>query len=945
MEYPKKLIEVALPLDDINASSGKEKSIRHGHPSTLHLWWARRPLAAARAVLFAQLVNDPGGMRGYGAYKGQTKEDAQREREKLFKIIRDLVKWENINNEEVLEKARLEIRKSWEETCKITGEDATKMPSFFDPFAGGGAIPLEAQRLGLEAHACDLNPVAVMINKALIEIPPKFAGRLPIGPIPEEEKQTKIEDWSGTKGLAEDVRRYGFWMRQEAAKRIGYLYPQVDLPKEYGGGKATVIAWIWTRTVKSPNPAFSHLSVPLATTFLLSDKKDKRFWIKPIIKNNSYTFEVKSGQPEDIDKIKKGTKIGRGNFGCIYSNASISNAYIDDMAKTEGLGKRLMAVIVEGQKGRLYLSPDSEMEKIAIVPTPDWTPNVNCFGTGGSNATGRRFGFKVFSDYFLPRQLLALTTFSELIKDVRKAVVEKALSAGWLDDGLSLADGGTGVRAYSDALAVYLAFAIDRSADSWSSLTSWIPQRETIRNTFARQVFPMTWDFTEVNPFSNSTGNFMQSIFWINKTIKLFPGILEGFSEQENALTQSASLNKIVSTDPPYYDNIGYADLADFFYVWLRNNLKDIYPNLFSTISTPKAEELVALPYRHDSRDKAESFFLEGMTKVMQRLVQQHNVPYPITIYYAFKQSETKSQGTVSAGWETFLDALVNSGFFITGTWPIRTERSARSVSVGSNALASSIVLVCRKRPQNAITISRKNLLRELENNLPEALEDMIGGKDGVSPIAPVDLAQAAIGPGMAVFSKYAAVLEADGSSMSVHNALILINKAIDEYFTHAESDMDADTRFCIDWFQQFGFKEGQFGEADVLARAKGTSVEGVDEAGVVEAGGGKVRLLTVKEYPTNWDPEKDKRIPVWEACHHMCRIIQESESSAGKLLSNFPEKAEPIRQLAYRLYTICERKGWAQEAGLYNNLITSWHAIVDESRKGTKASGQTSFI
>ena len=528
---------------------------------------------------------------------------------------------------------------------------------------------------------------------------------------------------------------------------------------------------------------------------------------------------------------------------------------------------------------------------------------------------------------------MALTTFSDLVQEARARVIEDARKSGWDDNGQGLDAGGTGATAYGDAVAVYLAFSLDRSADAWSSIASWTPQRDTLRNTFARQAIPMVWDFAEVNPFSESTGHFIGGLDWVKKVVESLPAKAKGFAAQDDAATQSISQQKVVSTDPPYYDNIGYADLSDFFYVWLRRSLKPIYPGLFATLAVPKAEELVATPYRHGSKEKAEAFFLEGMKKALRNLAEQAHPAFPVSIYYAFKQSETKDGGTTSTGWETFLEAVIQAGFSIDGTWPLRTERGGRMIGVGTNALASSVVLVCRKRPGNAKSTSRKEFQRQLRREMPEALEAMIGGSEGASPIAPVDLAQAAIGPGMAIFSQYEAVLNQDGSRMQVADALILINRAITEYLSPESGSFDNDTQFCSAWFEQYGWSKGPFGEADVLARAKGTSVDGVVEAGVVESGGGKVRLLRWKEYPADWDPTLDDRTPVWEALPHMIRSLNEDgESAAGELLARMPEKGEPLRQLAYHIYTLCERAGWAEDARAYNELIGAWHAIVTAS-------------
>lgn len=936
IKTPKKLIEVALPLDDINEASGKEKSIRHGHPSTLHLWWARRPLAAARAVIFAQMVNDPGYERNLG--RGVNKEKAQIERERLFGIIRKLVKWENTNNESVLAEAREEIWKSWRETCELNRNhpqaaelfNPNKLPAFHDPFAGGGALPLEAQRLGLESYASDLNPVAVLINKALIEIPNRFSGYAPIGPVPATQRQAKIiQDWSASKGLAEDVRRYGAWMRDEALKFIGHHYPQVELPKEYGGEKATVIAWLWARTVKSPNPAFSHQDVPLVSSFILSSKAGKEFFVIPVIDGDTYHFEVKKGKPPT--SAINGTKVGRGgNFQCLLSGTPIPVGYIREQGVNGRMGAKLLAIVAEGATGRIYLSPNDMHEKIANAVVPEWRPTQE-INHNPRDIRTQLYGLTTYGDLFTKRQLAALSTFTGLVEKVRKKVELDAIQAGINPSKTCFEDGGCGASAYADAIATYMAFAIDKASDYWSSICSWHSGKDLIRNTFGRQAIPMTWDYAETNPFSDSTGNVSSGIEWAIKAIELLPTGTNGFAIQADAQTQTLSQSKVISTDPPYYDNIGYADLSDYFYVWLRRSLRSVYPTLFATVVVPKAEELVATPYRHGSKEKAELFFLDGMTSAMRQLRQLSHPALPTTIYYAFKQSDTTDVGTGNTGWETFLDAVLSAGFSINGTWPMRTEMGNRMVSSGTNALASSIVLVCRPRPDDSPAISRREFLRELKDELAESVEVMIGGAEGVSPVAPVDLAQAVIGPGMAIFSKYSAVLEADGSPMTVHTALTLINRML----TEGGDEFDNDTQFCLGWFDEHGWATGEFGKADVLARAKGTSVDGVRGAGVVEAGSGKVRLLKPAEYEADWNPEEDNRTPVWEALHQMIRMLQtQGESAAGSLLAQMPERAEPIRSLAYRLYTLCERKGWAEEARGYNELITSWLGIEAASHE-----------
>jgi putative DNA methylase len=956
IKTPKKLIEVALPLDAINVAAAREKSIRHGHPSTLHLWWARRPLAAARAVIFAQMVNDPGYERHLG--RGVNKEKAAIERERLFKIIEDLVQWENTNNEEVLARAREEIWKSWRETCALNKGhpqaaelfNPDKLPAFHDPFAGGGALPLEAQRLGLESYASDLNPVAVTINKAMIEIPPRFAGRAPVGPrIPGDKQGKLIDAWSGAKGLAEDVRRYGAWMRAEAEKRIGHLYPKIEVTAEMVaerpdlkplmGQSLTVIAWLWARTVKSPNPAFSHAEVPLASTFVLSSKAGKESYVEPVVEGDGYRFVVKIGTPPD--GAKDGTAAGkRGGFYCLLSDSPIDYKYIRTEGSAGRMGQRLMAIVAEGMRGRVYLSPTHGHEAIARAAQPEWKPDVKLHGKCRVNVSN--YGLDVYGDLFTPRQLVALTTFSDLVQEAMEKCRQDALSAELADDGTGLDAGGSCATAYAQAVGVYLAFALNKLADRGSSICTWFTERDSTRNTFARQSIPMTWDFAELNTLLSGTGSFTGAAEWTAESIEGV-AVADAFglpvATQADAQSQTISKAKVLSTDPPYYDNIGYADLSDFFYVWLRKNLKPIFPGLYATLAVPKAEELVATPYRHGTKDKAEAFFLDGMTRAIHNLAEQAHPAFPVTIYYAFKQAETKGDaGTSSTGWETFLDAVIRAGFALTGTWPMRTELGNRMIGSGTNALASSIVLVCRKRDADAATVSRREFIRELNAVLPEALMDMTRG--GInSPVAPVDLSQAIIGPGMAIFSQYAAVLEADGKPMSVRTALQLINRFL------AEDDFDHDTQFCLHWFEGQGWATGKYGEADVLARAKGTSVTGLTEAGVVESGKGDLRLLKWAEMPRDWNPETDTRVPVWEALHQLIRALnQDGETAAGALLARMPARAEPIRALAYRLYTLCERKGWSEDARAYNELITAWSGVERGASEAGHVGSQASL-
>lgn len=939
MKQPKKkLIEVALPLEAINKESAREKSIRHGHPSTLHLWWARRPLAACRAVLFAQLVDDPSSHPD----RFPTEEAQEEERKRLFKIIEELVKWENVNNDEVLEKAREEIRKS-------TGGNP---PPVLDPFAGGGSIPLEAQRLGLEAHAGDLNPVAVLINKALIEIPPKFAGRPPVNP----ERRGEIVDggWTGARGLAEDVRYYGKWMRDEAEKRIGHLYPKVKLPEQYGGGEATVIAWIWARTVPSPNPACNGAHVPLVRSFWLSKKKGKEAWVEPVVDraNNTYRFEIRRGTPTPEEKkaIDAGTKLGRGaKFRCLLSGEPIPEEHVKNEAKEGRMGARLMAIVAEGPNGRVYLPPTEEHEAIVRRAKPEWTPDLK-LSENTRWFSPPVFGLELFSDLFTSRQLVALNTFSDLIGEVRERVRRDAAAAGLIDDGVPFCEGGTGATAYADAVATYLGFSLGKGANLWSSITSWMSDRGALRETFARQAIPMVWDFAEANPFSKSGGNLYMFIQRIADVLEAFSyESLSGRSTQCDATNvRSDVVNTIISTDPPYYDNIGYADLSDFFYIWLRRSLQGIYPDLFSTMLVPKAAELVATPYRFNgSKEKAKRFFEEGLKSAFTHIRKVAHKDYPLTVYYAFKQTESTTaedseEETVSStGWETMLEGLIRSGFAITGTWPMRTESPGRAVARGTNALASSIVLVCRPRPENAPRITRRDFLRALKRELPDALRKLQQGN-----IAPVDLAQAAIGPGMAVFSRYGKVIESDGTPMRVRTALALINQTLDEFLAEQEGEFDGDTRWAVSWFEQHGMEQGPYGEAETLSVARNTSVSGLVEAGILEAKAGKVRLLKREELKADWDPETDKRSSVWEITQYLIRALEtQGERGAAALLRKLGARGDATRDLAYRLYTICERKGWAQEALAYNSLVVAWPEITRLARDESSAEPMQSSL
>ena len=947
MTTSKKLIEVALPLESINKASVRESYIYRGNPSALHKWWAQRPLAAARAVIFSQMVDDP------SVYPDlfPTEQVQEKERQRLFRIIEDLVVWENTTNEAVLQKARDEIWNSWRRTCAANVDHPhakelfirNKLPGFYDPFAGGGSLSLEAQRLGLESYASDLNPVAVLINKAMIEIPPKFAGKPPVNPVTSENKELIGREWKGALGLADDVRYYGQWMRDEAEKRIGHLYPKIEVTNEmtkerpdlkpYTDKKLIVIAWLWARTVKSPNPAFAKVDVPLASSFMLSTKAGKEVFVEPVIEDGGYRFTVKMGKPTDTEATKLGTSAGkRAAFRCIMSGTPLDYDYIRNEGQSGRMGARMLAIVAEGPRGRIYLAPTPEMERIALSAKPMDVPETNM----PLKALGFRvqeYGMTRWCDLFTLRQLVALTTFSDLAQEVCERVKCDALAAGLPDEGKRLCDGGSGPLAYSEAVGVYLSMAGDKTAEYGCTIVPWYSKEDRPKGLFARQAIPMVWDFAEVNPLGDIGGTFLASI-------EIIAGALSGCAadgitavvKQTDAVRTDLANGKVISTDPPYYDNIGYADLSDFFYVWLRRSLRQVYPDLFSTVAVPKAEELVATPFRHGSREKAETFFLDGMTQAMHRLAEQAHPAFPVTIYYAFKQSESESDtGTASTGWETFLDAVINAGFAISGTWPMRTERGTRSVGLSTNALASSILLVCRKHALDAPIATRRDFLSVLKAELPAALAHLQRGN-----IAPVDLAQSAIGPGMAIYTRYAKVLDASGAALSVREALYLINQTLDEALAEQEGDFDSDSRWALAWFEQFGFTEGEYGMAETLSKAKDTSVGGMVDAGILVSGKGKVRLLKPAELAADWDPATDARLTNWETVHQLIRVLESGgEGATAELVRKLGGKADPARELCYRLYMLCERKKRAAEALSYNALVQSWPEIMRLAQEG----------
>ena len=926
----KKLIEVDLPLDAINAESKWEKSIRHGHPSTLHIWWARRPLAACRAVIFASMVDDPSSCPDEFPT-----EDAQRaERSRLHEIIRRMVQWKNTDESKsesrrVQREARYEIARS---VARSRGEEPPRQddpagvlrylrdraPPVHDPFAGGGSIPLEAQRLGLRAIASDLNPVAVLINKALIELPPKFAGRPPANP--DAVDIANGADWQGTTGLASDLRYYGRWMREEAEKRIGHLYPKAELPD---GGKATVITWLWARTIPCPNPACG-AAMPLVSSFQLSKKPNNQHWARPVIDqtNKTISFTVQNhngGVPE------QGT-VNRNGATCIVCGTASPLSYVRVQSRAGRMNERMIAIVAEGDRKRLFLSPTGKHMRTALSakPSTGLIPQQKMPITP-SLVSGRGYGITHWHDLFTDRQLVSLTTFGSLLADVKAKMIK---------DGAD--------EEYANAVSTYIALAIGKTANGCSSYARWQNIGDKVAGVFALQAIPMLWDFAESNPFCSATQNWNAQIEWIAKVLDALPrDVNEGSSRQADAATTSYSNDGLVIvTDPPYYNNISYAELSDFFYVWLRPLLQDIYPKLFAGIAVPKREEMIAAPRfeKMDEYKSSQDRFERLMESTLRSIREHGSNEFPSSIFYAYKQQEEKRGGLSSTGWDTMLSALVSAGFQIVGTWPMRTERSARSNALNANTLASSIILVCRERFAGAAATTRREFVNVLRSELPGALRHMQDGN-----IAPVDLAQAAIGPGIAVFTRYSKVLDAGGNIVSVRDALALINQTLDEVLAEQEGNFDADSRWALSWFEQSGFDYDDFGVAETLSKAKNTSVSGMVEAGILESGAGKVRLLRPRELPKDWDPKRDKRFTVWEATHHLVRALDQGEAAAAEMMAKIDSASEAARELAYRLYRTCEQKNRSREAQDYNALVQSWPEISRLARESSSRQAPSS--
>ena len=910
----KKLIEVNIPLQAINYESAKDASLTHGHPSTLHRYWARRPLAACRAVIFASMVDDPSECKD--EFPTEPEQDAERNR--LHHLLGRLVIWKNSTDENLLAEARREIAIS---VARNNAEDLTACrqrfekdpaavlqylrehcPAIYDPFCGGGSIPLEAQRLGLRARASDLNPLPVLLNKAMIELPPTFHNQKPVNPDADPmgmftgtgKTKTRVP-WKGTAGLASDIRYYGAWMREQAHKRIGHLYPPVELPT---GITATVVAWLWARTIPCINPACG-LQMPLMKTFQLSRKKGHEHWIKPVVDRESNTISwVVQTNTEGVPK----PTVNRTGAYCFACGSAVKLPYVREQSKAGKIREIMTAVVAAGERRKLFLSPTDEHVQVAMAATPRWRPRQAIIDTPKVSSLG--YGMTHWHQLFTERQLTALTTFSDLLPEVRNQITQ---------DGAE--------KRYADAVCTYLALAVDKTAESGCSFTCWYNRDGIIRTVFARQGIPMTWDFSEANPFSNSTQNWMAQIAWISRVVERFPTSANtGEAYQADAATTIHATDRpIIVTDPPYYDNINYADLSDFFYVWIRPLLRDVYPDLFAGMMTPKEEEIVASPrFKHPTQH-----FEELLGKALLRMRQHCSDEFPSSIFYAYKQQEAEQDGKTSTGWETMLTAIVNAGFKIIGTWPMRTKQTGGFYGQ-RNSLASSVVLVCRPRPEEAPTITRNEFLQALKKEMPPALDRLTR----ITNIRPVDLAQAAIGPGMEVYSRYSKVMRISGEIVPIREALMHINNEITAYHEKETGELDAESQFCLTWLQQHGYMAGNFGDAEVLSKAKDVDIAALHDR-VLIAARGKVRLLRAEEYA---ERENREQMTAWEGCLRMMWHLSGVEHSGGILgcagVARAMRDSESAKRLARVLYAYYEVRGDASSAAAYNNLVTEWPYI-----------------
>jgi putative DNA methylase len=872
---------------------------RHRAVSRLHLWWSQKPDAACRAVLFASLVDDP----GEGGVDG---EDAPGRA-----ALCDLVARLSAGEPGALREARRRLA--------LAHPDG--LPTVCDPFCGGGSIAAEARRLGLPVWASDLNPVAVLSTAALIDFPARFAAAPALHPADTRGRRAAAGRGAGAAvplGLAADVLFYGRRVRDAAEDRLASLYPAAP-------GGEPVIAWLWCRTARCPNPACG-AEMPLVSSFLLCRRPGRSAWIAPRSDHRGGGVRFEIGPDCGSEAPPAGT-CGRTGAACLTCGQVAPLHAVRREGRSRGLGTRLLAIVAAAPRGRRYLPPEPQHDRTARSARPAWSPATE-LAPRALGVSVAQYGLRRHSDLFTPRQLVALTTFSDLVREARGWVLADARRAGRPDDGVPLRSGGHGAPAYADAVATYLALALDRAAARWCTLARWQRSRENIEHPFASPGLQMAWDFAEANPFSPAAGSWMDAVEAVADALNRAPrdGPAPVCRQMDASRPEGLPEDLLVCTDPPYFANLPYADTSDLYYVWLRRTVGDLFPDLCRTVLTPKAAELVADPHRHGGGEAARRRFLEGMEEALRQVRRRGRPDLPLVLFYALRQSRPAAAegggARAAVGWAAMLDSLLGAGFQITGTWPLRTEHAGRRRSLGSNTLGSSIVLVCRRRGDDAPEATLGEVARQLRRELPRAV-----GQLAAAGLAPVDLAQAAIGPGMAVFSRYARVLAADGTAVPASAALQLINREMDACLAAGDADLDPASRFCLAWFEQFGFSPRPYADADVLLRAKDTAMEDLMRLGVVVGCDGTVRLRRRGEPAPGGTPAAAARDCVWTALQLLLETAEEGGAAAARdLLRNLgSRRSGSLRGLIYRVAGIAERRGLAAEAHALAAVATCW--------------------
>ena len=987
---PRKLIEVVLPLEVVNAAGRAEKAVpKKGHPATMHLWWSRKPLGVARAVLFASLVDDPAARPDL--FPTGRAQDAERQR--LLALIEGLCRWDRSGDADLLAEAQ---------RC-IEASAGGELPGIIDPFSGGGAIGTEAIRLGLDTLAVDLNPVAALVSAATVSIAQRFAGRAAVHP------EAGATGGLPLAGISADIGFYGAAVEAECRQCLAGVFEAPASPLS-SGGRTEAISYLWARTITCSNPGCCR-TTPLLSTWWLSRKPTNRWHARPVIDGDRFDFAVAPGSPPaDLADLK----VGRGaNYRCLHCGTVNDADAVRHCGRESGFGLRMVAVQAfadpaRRRGGRIWLAPDAAVERpgpaASSVPAGSETASGAGFAsrsdvefpsasgtrypagveaalrrelpTGSGNIT--TFGFVTFGDLLTPRQRLTMATFSEAITGMTPMVHRDACAAGMADDEVGIERGGSGARAYAEAIVTYLALTLSRMANRTTTMTIHNRANGSVEQSFVQPAYAFYGDFPEANPFSGSTGSWAGALGYVAGAVEALPapnGARDGASHAPrpnrissarapdgshsprvgrgdvrcgSMLTALDGASGVVSTDPPYYDMFDYASLSNLFLVWLRATLGDIWPDALGPLLAPTDQQIVSNPTRfHGDRAAAHRHFETLLRQAFEHIKQVHDHRYPLTIYYGYQQVERSKRGDAGApgtAWEALLESLIGAGLRITATWPLRTERP-EGVKKGTKALASSVLLVCRPTAgdgsvQSVATVGE--LRRALRSELPGAVRLLQQGN-----IAPLDLVQAAIGPGMGVYTRYQRVLAADGSHLGVREALAMINEVLDETLTGTGADLDADTRWALTWFDEHGFTEGPFGQAEQLSKARNTLTAGLVDAGIVATAGDRVRLLSRDELDADWDPGADRRPTVWEAMQHLLRcLLDDGEPAAAALLSRLDaDTADAARDVAYRLFRVCTRRNRTAEAAACNGLVTSWPELTRLATAATAAATRPTLL